>query len=107
MVSIPRISIPKLSKIKRDIAASKQYYSQSVKNGWHEGKQIAAKNHYGKTRTLYTQTKKSITNTANINDLPKLLTVVGACTPLPGGFALGYVFGKAIQLVVKGIKKVK
>ena len=107
MVSIPRISIPKLSKIKRDIAASKQYYSQSVKNGWHEGKQIAAKNHYGKTRTLYTQTKKSITNTANINDLPKLLTVVGACTPLPGGFALGYVFGKAIQLVVKVIKKIK
>lgn len=108
MVSIPKISIPKYSQIKQNIATTKKYYIQSAKNGWQEGKHIAQINHYGKPRTLYIKTKKSIANTVGkVEELPKVLTVIGACSPIPGGFVIGYGVGKAIELIAKGIKKIK
>lgn len=101
------VSVPKISAIKQNISQKKQYYKQNAQRGWQQGKRIAAENHYGKARALYTKTKKSIANTATIKELPGVLTVAGAITPIPGGFAVGYVLGKAIQLIAKGIKKIK
>lgn len=101
------VSVPKISVIKQNLALKKQLYKQNIKMGWQEGKRIATENHYGKARTIYTETKKSIVKTATLKELPGVLTVAGACTPIPGGFVVGYILGKAIQLIAKGVKKIK
>ncbi len=96
-----------------DAKRTTQYYRLKARRGWLEGQKISEKRQFSSPLSIITKTGYAIKETAKNLQLKDILPVIGAgagfCTPLLGGWVLGYVAGKCLnQLgtsIAKGVKQ--